>query len=542
MGKTREDNLARFGFRFDRGGAHKNLRNQLERAVKDARDVAEAAARSALHHLGVGEGSAPAYLSAEERELRGRLRTHGHQLGDQRESKSTNPAVGKQETDRLVEEVAYGHWHRMLFARFLAENNLLMYPDPAEPVAVSIQECDDLAADEGARNGWELAARFAADMLPEIFRTDSPVFHPAQRIGRLEDLDRQVDLPPEGQQQLERTLAEFYQFWQAKRKDEVNASEVKIGARELPAVTQLFTEDYMVSFLLDNTLGAWWAGKKLNTEDTESTETEGELRKKLALPGVNWDYLRFVRDEANGRNPSDSSDSSSVPSVSSVLKSPWRPAAGTFDGWPRSAAEITVLDPCMGSGHFLVFALPILAALRTAEEGLSPRDAVDAVLRDNLFGLEIDPRCAQIAAFNLALAAWRMTGFHTLPPLNLACTGIGPQATEEEWVALAEQSGEPITVLSQQISPYAHLISGGKATVARMFVNNATGQRGLVCQYDVVCFDEVARSCWWATLKSMSSISSASGICSARSHRKCETIRLSWIASMPICPAGTCRR
>ncbi|MDQ2696606.1 MAG: BREX system Lon protease-like protein BrxL, partial [Pseudomonadota bacterium] len=46
--------------------------------------------------------------------------------------------------------------------------------------------------------------------------------------------------------------------------------------------------------------------------------------------------------------------------------------------------------------------------------------------------------------------------------------------------------------LFQQVSPYAHLVSGGKATVARMFVNNSTGQRGLVCQYDVVCFDEVS--------------------------------------------------
>jgi len=46
--------------------------------------------------------------------------------------------------------------------------------------------------------------------------------------------------------------------------------------------------------------------------------------------------------------------------------------------------------------------------------------------------------------------------------------------------------------LYQQVSPYAHLVSGGKATVARMFVNNATGQRGLVAQYDVVCFDEIA--------------------------------------------------
>jgi predicted ATP-dependent Lon-type protease len=46
--------------------------------------------------------------------------------------------------------------------------------------------------------------------------------------------------------------------------------------------------------------------------------------------------------------------------------------------------------------------------------------------------------------------------------------------------------------LLQQIPPYPHLISGGKATVAKIFVNNGNGQRGLVCQYDVVCFDEVA--------------------------------------------------
>ncbi len=46
--------------------------------------------------------------------------------------------------------------------------------------------------------------------------------------------------------------------------------------------------------------------------------------------------------------------------------------------------------------------------------------------------------------------------------------------------------------LFQQISPYAHLVSGGKATIANMFVNNATGRRGLVAQYDVVCFDEVS--------------------------------------------------
>jgi len=56
----------------------------------------------------------------------------------------------------------------------------------------------------------------------------------------------------------------------------------------------------------------------------------------------------------------------------------------------------------MGSGHFLVVALPILVGFRMEEEGLSRDEATFAVLRDNLFGLEIDSRCTQIAAFNLA--------------------------------------------------------------------------------------------------------------------------------------------
>ena len=62
---------------------------------------------------------------------------------------------------------------------------------------------------------------------------------------------------------------------------------------------------------------------------------------------------------------------------------------------------------------------------------------------------------------------------------NYNCVELGPRGTGKSH-------------LFQQVSPYAHLISGGKATVAKMFVNNANGQRGLVCQYDVVCFDEVS--------------------------------------------------
>ncbi|MCL2825373.1 MAG: BREX-1 system adenine-specific DNA-methyltransferase PglX, partial [Polyangiaceae bacterium] len=212
------------------------------------------------------------------------------------------------------------------------------------------------------------------------------------------------------------SLGWVYQFWQVELKDAINASEKKIGADELPAVTQLFTEDYMVQFLLHNTIGAWWAGNVLAQHPSlaVSAQSEAELRAACALDGVNWEYLRFVQE--NGV---------------------WSPAAGTFSGWPTSAGAITVLDPCMGSGHFLVFALPILVAVRRAEVGLSIEDAVDSVIRENLFGLEIDARCTQIAAFNLAFRAWKIAGYHQLPAMNLACSGRGVNVPASDWIALA---------------------------------------------------------------------------------------------------------
>jgi len=390
----------------------KSIRNELEHVVVEARGITELAARVALEQLGVGEAMPFAHLTEEERRLRRILRAHGRQLGDTRNSR------GEQEIDRLVEEVAYEHWHRMLFTRFLAENNLLMYPDPENPVHVSLEECEDLASEEGAKNGWEMAARFAARMLPQIFRPGSPLF--------------QLVLPPEHQQKLERLLVSLplevylasdslgwvYQFWQTKKKDKINASEVKIGARELPAVTQLFTETYMVNFLLDNSLGAWWATRKLTKDDLKNATSEDELRQKTALPGVPLKYLRFVKQDDES----------------------WIPAAGTFEGWPEHLSKFKLLDPCCGSGHFLVSTFLMLVPMRMELEGLSHRDAVDDVLRENIHGLELDQRCIELAAFALALTAWRYPkagGYRPLPELNLACSGYSVSVTQDEWKQIA---------------------------------------------------------------------------------------------------------
>ncbi|HHW2451109.1 TPA: DNA methyltransferase [Pseudomonas aeruginosa] len=382
----------------------KKLRKQLETTVIKARDIAEQAAQEALTRLSVGDASAASYLDDEQRALRNRLRAHGRQLGDLRDART-----GQQETKRLCVEIAYEHWHRMLFARFLEQNHLLMY-DPH--TALTLEECQELAADEGCANGWELAGKLASRMLPQVFRADSPALAVPLAFNHVRALEKLIADLDRATFQAADSLGWVYQYWQAKKKDEVNASGVKIGADELSPVTQLFTEPYMVQFLLDNSLGAWWV-------------THFPQHRDL-LPLT---YLRTVSASAED----DSSDNEQVP------------AAGTFDGWPQNLAQFKMLDPCCGSGHFLVATLLMLVPMRMAAEGLSADQAIDAVISQNLHGLELDQRCVELAAFAVALEAWRYPGaggYRSLPTLNIACVGQRIQTPREQWLALAGDNPE----------------------------------------------------------------------------------------------------
>lgn len=366
----------------------RELRRVLENTVVEARSIAEGGAKAGLESLAVHKPDPYKTTSLDERDLRLQLRARGHQLGD------TRGRQGEQSLSHLAQACAYEHWHRMLFARFLAENGFLL--DPHYQLALSMDDVQERARELG-RDWLDVASEFAQRMLLDVFRPGDPVL--------------EVIMPPEKRQQLETKLSQLpkdvfladdslgwvYQFWQKEEKDRINHSETKIGADQLAAVTQLFTEDYMVLFLLHNTLGAWWSAR----------------RGPAALQDYEWSYLRLNADGV--------------------------PAAGVFEGWPKHARDLRILDPCMGSGHFLTFALPIIARMRMVEENLPLRDAIYAALRDNLFGLELDERCSQIAAFNLALTAWRLTGEQfAVPKLNLASSGLGINATEAEWTKLAD--------------------------------------------------------------------------------------------------------
>ena len=401
-----------------------DLRARLGAVIQEARRLAEAGATEALATLAVGDAKPHDHMSFSDKAFREELRRRGRQAGDR-----TGGSKDTQQVERLAHEAAYEHWHRMLFARFLAENELLIAPEYG--VAVSLVDCRTLAREKGL-DPWELAGQWAQAMLPGIFADDDPVL--------------ELTLPPETGQKLEELLESLpsqvftsqdalgwtYQYWRSEEKDRVNSGGTKVGADELPAVTQLFTERYMVLFLLHNTIGAWRAGKVLSVDAAlaGSAPDDETLRKRMRLGtggGYDFTYLRFTRARAERDEDDERSG-------------PWRPAAGRFPDWPSVACDLRILDPCCGSGHFLVETFGLLVRLRMEEEGLAVRDAVRAVLRDNLFGLEIDPRCTQIAAFNLALAAWRMAGERIeLPALNIACCGIAPEGSEADWERLADE-------------------------------------------------------------------------------------------------------
>jgi len=360
-------------------------RNVLESTVIKARNFAESGARNALHNLSVDEAQPFTHITTEQRSLRNRLRSKARLSGD------ALPSSGNQQIDHLAYELAYEYWHKMLFAKILEANGLLIHSDG---IAVTMEECEELAREEGYADKWDAAASYASKMLPAIFRVNDPLlnieFATEDRIkleSLLDGLENEIFIADD-------TLGWVYQFWQSEAKARINASGDKIDGEKLPAVTQLFTEPYMVHFLIDNTVGAWWVS-----------------RNPGVTPPVKFEYFRTLEDG--------------------------KPAAGSFEGWPDKTAEITSLDPCMGSGHFVVSLFEVFVKLRMYEERLSKEEATDKAIKENLFGLEIDPRCTQIAAFNLALTAWKFCGhYRELPEMNLACSGIAPKGKKEDWVRL----------------------------------------------------------------------------------------------------------
>jgi hypothetical protein len=158
----------------------------------------------------------------------------------------------------------------------------------------------------------------------------------------------------------------LYQFYIAERKDEVMAGfkrSKKAGKDEIPAATQLFTPDWIVQYLVQNTVGRLWMQ---NHPDCRLTE--------------DWDY--YIAPSSDSANDGNKDLCLSVDSLE----------------------ELTVCDPACGSGHMLTYAFDLLYSIYE-DEGYSPSEIPSLILQHNLFGMEIDERAANLAAFALTMKA-----------------------------------------------------------------------------------------------------------------------------------------
>ena len=358
----------------------------------------------------------------------------------------------RQEIDQLTQELAYEYWHRMLFARFLAENHLLMHPDG---VAVTLAECEELAPSEHAPNGFALAARYASRMLPQIFRIDDVLLDVEFPVNDRLPLEKLLASLPSQVFTADDSLGWVYQFWQSKKKDEVNKSGQKIDGRTLPAVTQLFTEHYMVEFLLHNTIGAWWCarhGLKRSAELEPRKEENGRDIEPRMKHGLNTDKDNnkrvsdsdpcFIRVSSVAENEFVSSMAKRFTYLRGETTAPRR--RGRSRAGPRRSKSSPCSTPAAAAGISWWRGSTCWCRCGCTTRGSPPR-------RRSM------PCCGRTSS------AWRSTrvaprsprspwrwrpgsslmndgeplGYRPLPPLNIACSGQGVVGTKEQWTRFA---------------------------------------------------------------------------------------------------------
>lgn len=181
-----------------------------------------------------------------------------------------------------------------------------------------------------------------------LLRTDSIIGRMVNEIPE-EDFKDEVEI-----------IGWLYQFYITEKHEEVidPLHGKTIKKEDIPAATQLFTTDWVVRYILDNSLGRYWIER----------HPESQLASKLT-------YLVTPKD-------------GSIETVNETI----------------SPEELKVLDPCVGSGHFLSYAFDILLEIYR-ECGWSDRDATKSILENNLHGLDIDDRAAQLACFAVAMKA-----------------------------------------------------------------------------------------------------------------------------------------
>lgn len=176
-----------------------------------------------------------------------------------------------------------------------------------------------------------------------------------------------TDIPEEDWKDAVQIIGWLYQFYNTEPKAAVFAKNGKVSKEEIPAATQLFTPDWIVRYMVENSLGRLWLEGHPNDEmKAEWKYYLDEAKQDDAVEA----QIAKIREEAKSLRPQD----------------------------------IKVIDPCMGSGHILVYAFDVLMQIYTSA-GWSERDAAKSIVENNLYGLDIDDRAGQLAYFAVMMKA-----------------------------------------------------------------------------------------------------------------------------------------
>lgn len=347
--------------------------------------VSQRAYQYGIDEFGFGDASADTLngrlLTAEEKsqrqELIGRIKEKGYK--------------------QVMEEVAYTWFNRFIALRFMEVNNYLpshirvfsdstgafkpeilsdvLHLDLAglnrEKVAEYIESNDTEglyryllltqcnALNEALPRMFEEMGGYTELLLPNnILKQDSVLGHMV------------ADIPEEDWQNAVQIIGWLYQYYNTELKDDTFAllkKNVKITKERIPSATQLFTPDWIVRYMVENSLGRLWL--------------EGHPNAEL------HDGWKYYLDEAE-QEPEVEAQLAKLREEYKIIK----------------PEEIKVIDPCMGSGHILVYAFDVLMQIYEST-GYSQRDAAQSILENNLYGLDIDDRAAQLAYFAVMMKA-----------------------------------------------------------------------------------------------------------------------------------------
>ena len=287
---------------------------------------------------------------------------------------------------QVIEEVAYTWFNRFIALRFMEVNNYLpshirVFSDSTGAFKPEILS-DALHLDLPGLDKDKVAAYIENNQTEDLYRylllTQCNALNEAlprmfEKMGGYTELlfpnnilksesvlGRMVtDIPEEDWTDQVQIIGWLYQYYGLEKHNEVvNINKSAVAREDIPAATQLFTTDWVVRYMVDNSLGRYWIER----------HPESELGEKLSFLAV--------------------------------------PKSGKFQYIQQQITpqELTFLDPCVGSGHILVYAFDVLMEIYK-ECGYSERDAASEIVKNNLFGLDIDERAIQLASFAVIMKA-----------------------------------------------------------------------------------------------------------------------------------------